>query len=56
MHLRAIYGTAAVAIVLNESKHFGKPVDCGGYVLVSDMRQDDIRRDGTVLEHSTNVT
>ena len=54
VHLRAV-GGFAVAEAFDETKGSCELGNCGGDVLVHDVRHQDIGRDGTVVQHGQIV-
>src|SRR5579864_70889 len=45
-------GGLAIAVVLGKSEHTCEPGNRRGKVLILDVRQNNVRRHGTVLQHS----
>jgi len=54
MHLRAADrpGGIAIAVVLDEPEGFAQPSNRLGNILINDMRQNGVNRDGTILLHT----
>ncbi len=53
MHLRAADRCGvAIAVVFNEAEGFAQPSNRLGNILINDMRQNGVNRDGTILLHT----
>jgi len=54
MHLRAAdrLRGIAIAVVFNEAEGFAQPSNRLGNILINDMRQNGVNRDGTILLHT----